>query len=281
MTLIKTALAAFSISVNPVLAGQIEKIASAGGDITEILFEFGVGDKVVAADTTSIFPEVVNSLPRVGYVRELSAEGVLATGADLLIGSDDMGPPAVMDNLAAAGMRIEFVAEGEGAARYTDKVKFIGDVLDMPERGEELVAAYMASLDAVQARVDALPRAPRAMLILSVRDGAPIVAGTNTTGNDIIEISGGENIATFEGWKPMNAEAIIASAPEIIILSTSHIERLGGLDVVMGRADIGATPAGGEKSYVALSPQLMLQFGPRSPLAMNDLVDAFENVVAN
>lgn len=281
MTLIKTAIAAFSISVSPVLAGQIEKIASAGGDITEILFEFGVGDKVVAADTTSIFPEIVNSLPRVGYVRELSAEGVLATGADLLIGSDDMGPPAVMDNLAAAGMRIEFVAEGEGAARYTDKVRFIGDVLDMPDRGEELVASYTASFEAVQERVEGLPRTPRAMLILSVRDGAPIVAGTNTTGHDIIEISGGENIATFEGWKPMNGEAIIAAAPEIIILSTSHIERLGGLDVVMGRADIGATPAGSEKSYVALSPQLMLQFGPRSPLAMNDLVDAFEDVVSN
>ncbi|MEM6594072.1 MAG: ABC transporter substrate-binding protein [Pseudomonadota bacterium] len=281
MKLIKTALAAFFVSASPVLADQIDKIASAGGDITEILFEFGVGDKVVAADTTSIYPDSVNDLPRVGYVRALSAEGVLATGADLLIGSDDMGPPAVMDNLAASGMRIEYAPEGVGAERYVDKVNFVGNVLNMAERGAEMIAEYKAAVAQVQDRVAELPRAPRAMLILSIRDGAPIVAGTKTTGNDIIEIAGGENVASFEGWKPMNAEAIIAAAPDVIVLSTSHLERMGGLDIVMDRPDIAATPAGASQTYVALNPQLMLQFGPRSPIAMNQLVDAFETIVAN
>ncbi|MEM8802954.1 MAG: ABC transporter substrate-binding protein, partial [Pseudomonadota bacterium] len=178
-----------------VFAGEIEKIASAGGDITEILFEFGVGEKVVAVDSTSIFPTSVTELPSVGYVRELSAEGVLATGADLLIGSDDMGPPAVMDNLAAAGMRVEYAPEGIGAARYPDKVRFVASVLGMEQRGNELIAAYEAELAKVASRREAMADAPRVLLILSVRDGAPIAAGTATTGHDIIEISGGENVA--------------------------------------------------------------------------------------
>lgn len=271
-------LATLTAFAQPVWAESIERIASAGGDITEILFEFGVGDKVVASDTTSIFPEAVNNLPRIGYVRELSAEGVLATGADLLIGSYDMGPPAVMDNLEAAGMRVEYAPDGDGAGRYADKVNFIADVLDMPERGAELITAYNAELDHIAKRAAALPAAPRVLLLLSVRDGSPIAAGVDTTGNDIIEISGGRNMATFAGWKPMNSEAIIAAAPDIIVMSTLHVERLGGVEVIMGREDIAATPAGANQNYVILSPQMMLQFGPRAPIAMNDLITAFERV---
>ena len=211
-------------------------------------------------------------------MRELSAEGVLATGADLLIGSYDMGPPAVMDNLEAAGMRVEYAPDGDGAGRYADKVNFIADVLDMPERGAELIAAYNAELGRIAKRAAALPAAPRVLLLLSVRDGSPIAAGVDTTGNDIIEISGGRNMATFAGWKPMNSEAIIAAAPDIIVMSTLHVERLGGVEVIMGREDIAATPAGANQNYVILSPQMMLQFGPRAPIAMNDLITAFERV---
>lgn len=264
-----------------VLADPFEKIASAGGDITEILFEFGVGDKVTAVDTTSIFPESVNALPKIGYVRALSAEGVLSTGADLLIGADDMGPPAVMDNLAAAGMKVAYAPKGTGAARYADKVNFVGNVLEMPERAAEMIAAYDAELAKVAERRARLDYTPKVLLILSVRDGAPIAAGRDTTGHDIITLSGGTNVADFEGWKPMNAEAIIAAAPDIIVSSTAHMERLGGIEVIMTRPDILATPAGANQMSLVLNPQLMLQFGPRSPRAMQDLLTAFEALGAD
>ena len=116
MKLALTLCATLALST-PAFEQEINTIASAGGDITEIPFEFGVGDRVVAVDSTSIYPEAVTDLASIGYVRELSAEGVLATGADLLIGADDMGPPATMDNLEAAGMRVEYAPEGTGAAR--------------------------------------------------------------------------------------------------------------------------------------------------------------------
>lgn len=270
------ALCATLAFAQPVAADQIDTIASAGGDITEILFEFGVGEKVVAVDSTSIFPDAVRDLASIGYVRQLSAEGVLSTGADLLIGSHDMGPPSTMDNLEAAGMRVEYAPNGNGSDRYIDKVNFVAGVLDMPARGAELIEAYQSDVAAVRARAAALDTAPRTLLILSVRDGAPIVAGRGTTGNDIVEIAGGQNVADFEGWKPMNAEAIITAAPEILVMSTSHVQRLGGIEEIMGREDIAATPAGAKQNYLLASSHLLLQFGPRSPIAMNDLVTAFE-----
>lgn len=259
---------------------DIEKIASAGGAITEILFELGLGDKVVAVDSTSVYPAKVQELPSVGYVRELSAEGVLATGADLMIGAHDMGPPAVMDNLAAAGMRVEHAPEGTGAQRYIDKVRFVAGVVGAEERGAELIAEYEAKVAAIAERKAQMQRAPKALVILSVRDGSPIAAGLETTGNDMVELTGGENVATFEGWKPMSAEAVIAAAPEVILLSSAHIERMGGIEAVMDLPSIKSTPAGENMSYAVLNSYMMLQFGPRSPLAMAEMIDTFETVVA-
>lgn len=274
-------IAATFVLIQSATAEGIDRIASAGGDVTEILFELGLGEKVVAVDSTSVFPESVGALPSVGYVRELSAEGVLATGADLLIGSYDMGPPAVMDNLAAAGMRVEFAPDGRGANRFVDKVEFISGIVGEETRGAELIADYQGKIASLEARRDTMERNPKALLILAVRDGAPIAAGRETTGNDMIEIAGGENVATFEGWKPMSSEAVIAAAPEIIFLSKVHIERMGGIDAVMALPSIKATPAGENQSYLELNAQMMLQFGPRSPTAMADMMSALEAILAD
>jgi len=276
-TLFLAGIAACVVASNA-LAVEPKKIASAGGDVTEIIFEMGAGDRVVAADTTSVFPELVNDLPKVGYVRELSAEGVLATGADVLIGSYDMGPPAVMENLEAAGMRVEYVPDGRGAQRYIDKVNYVAGVLGLEDRGAEMIAEYKAQIADIEARRDAMAATPKAMLILAVREGAPIAAGRETTGNDMIEIAGGQNVADYEGWKPMTAEAVIAAAPEIIFLSSIHVERMGGIEAVMDLPSIRATPAGANQSYVVLDSQLMLQFGPRSPKAMAEMLTALEAV---
>ncbi len=261
----------------PAAAEDFKAIASAGGDITEILFELGAGDKVVAVDTTSIFPPQVTELPSLGYVRMLSAEGVLAVGADLLVGADDMGPPEVLENLKSAGMHVEIVPEGTGAERFADKVTFVADLLDLEERGAQVVAEYNEAVDAVKARAAAMTDAPKVLMILSVREGLPIAAGTGTTGGDMIDITGAENVAAgFEGWKPMTAEAVIAAAPELIVLSTAHVERMGGIEGVMGMPAIASTPAGKNNAYVMLNAQKLLQFGPRAPEAMVELLDAYE-----
>ena len=42
-----------------------------GGDVTEIVFALGAGDRVIARDTTSEHPPQVTQLPDVGYLRLL------------------------------------------------------------------------------------------------------------------------------------------------------------------------------------------------------------------
>lgn len=264
----------------PAFADGINRIVSAGGDVSEILYELGVGDKVVAVDTTTVFPAPTDALPRIGYVRQLSAEGVLSMDADLLIGSHDMGPPAVMDNLEAAGMQVAFVPEGIGADRYPDKVRYIAEVVGEEARGAEMIANYETALASLTARVEALGRKPNVLLVLALTDGAPMAAGRGTSGSDMVDLVGGQNVADFEGWKPMTPESVVAAAPEIIFLSSFHVDGAGGSDAIMGLPSIQATPAGQNESFVVVNSQKMLQFGPRSPEAMDQMLTAIEAVVA-
>ena len=61
-----------------VTIGNTSRIVSVGGAITEILYALGLQDRIVGIDTTSLYPpQALGEKPNVGYMRQLSAEGVI------------------------------------------------------------------------------------------------------------------------------------------------------------------------------------------------------------
>ena len=57
-------------------------VVTVGGPVTEIVYALGEQDRIVARDTTSVYPPEANQLPDVGYMRRLSPEGVLSVNPD-------------------------------------------------------------------------------------------------------------------------------------------------------------------------------------------------------
>jgi ABC-type Fe3+-hydroxamate transport system substrate-binding protein len=65
----------------PVAISDATRIVSVGGAVTEILYALGLEQRVIAVDTTSLYPpRALAEKPNVGYMRQLSPEGVLALG---------------------------------------------------------------------------------------------------------------------------------------------------------------------------------------------------------
>ena len=96
-----------------VVAGQCgfgavaqDRIVSVGGDITEIIYPLGAGDRIVATDSTSVYPAAANDTPKVGYLRRLSAEGVLSVEPDLILISGAARPAEAVAQIRASGVRI-------------------------------------------------------------------------------------------------------------------------------------------------------------------------------
>ena len=80
------------------------RIVVAGADVTEIVFALDAQDHLVGVDQTSTWPPQAQDLPRIGYVRCLSAEGILSLDPDLLIAAHDAGPDLVLQQLQRAGV---------------------------------------------------------------------------------------------------------------------------------------------------------------------------------
>ncbi|MEM9403347.1 MAG: ABC transporter substrate-binding protein [Pseudomonadota bacterium] len=255
-------------------ADDASRIAVAGGSLTEILYFLDQQDRIVAVDSTSNFPEEASQFPSVGYVRALSAEGVLSLAPTLVLGEDDMGPPAVLSQLESTGVPSVMVPEVHTADGIVSKIRCVASVLGISEEAEVIIeselADELAALSEIQARQPG--RKPRGAVLLGLRDGSPLGAGANTSGNGLLEMAGAENVlAGFDGWKPLSLEAMIAADPEFIVIPTRGLDDAGGHSALLDQPGINLTTAARDGRLIDMDGMTMLGFGPRTLSAAVEL----------
>lgn len=261
-------LAAFTAS--PSAAGQPERVVSLGGAVTEIVYALGEQDRIVAVDTTSIYPEQATELPNVGYVRQLAAEGVLALDPDLILAIDGAGPASAVEVLKAGAVPFVDVPEAFSAEGVLQKVTVVGDALGVPDKAEALKAEIAADFKATAEAVSRAEEKPGVLFLLSAGSGRVLAAGSNSAADAAITLAGARNVfADFEGYKPVNAEALVAAAPDYILaMKRPGIEPLDDARALSG---IELTPAGKNNRFIAVDGQALLGFGPRTAATIRDL----------
>src|SRR3954467_5258444 len=132
------------------------RIVSIGGAITEILYALGFEDRLAGVDTTSLYPAAARDKPNVGYMRQLSAEGVLGLNPSLVLAAQGSGPKETMDVLEAAKVPLVLVPETFSEAGLIDKIRLVGHAMGADTRAECLAAAVsegLAQLRQLRARV--------------------------------------------------------------------------------------------------------------------------------
>lgn len=242
-----------------------QRVVVLGGGLTELVWALGAGAQVVGVDASSTAPAAAARLPQVGYYRQASAEGVLSLGPTLVIAHEDVGPPALVSQLRQAGVPTLRV-EGEASpAALLRRVELLSAALDRPQEGAALRARLVAELGALPPPAGAAPR----VLFLYARGGGVLnVAGQNTAAHAMIELAGGQNVfAAQQGYAPLSAEAALAAAPDVLLLTTGGLAALGGLEGLLATPGLGQTPAGRARRVLTVDDLTLLGFGPRAPAA--------------
>lgn len=248
---------------------QHRRIISVGGAITETVFALGAGDEVVAVDTSSIYPAAVHALPKVGYQRTLSAEGILALSPDLLIVSEEAGPPATLAQLENAGVKIVRMPNAKTIDEAADRILEVGKALDRP--AQAIAEKLRADAKAATARATA-SSGPTFALIYARGTGTLQVGGDDTAAVAMVTLAGGRNaITTISGFKPLSPEVLIAAAPEVLVIPERGLATIGGPAGLAASPGVSATPAGNARRFVAYDDLLLLGFGPRLPSAIDEL----------
>jgi iron complex transport system substrate-binding protein len=281
----RAALRAMSaVALLPLMRGwadaSVNRIVSIGGAVTEIVFELGHGGKIVAVDTTSTYPPDVSRLPNVGYMRALSAEGVLALNPNLILASADSGPPEVLSILGASDVPVTLVPARPTIEGIKEKVRVIAERLDDGPRGEALNQAIAARFADLAARVAKIPTRPRTLFILTLSDGRIMAGGAETAADKIIELAGGANVARdFNGYKNMSAEAIVAAAPEAILMMHGR-EHAKTPESLFSETPFATLPAARDRRLILMDGSYLLGFGPRTPDAARELARALHPALA-
>lgn len=277
------ALFAASFATAPSFAGDLHKFAdtsrlvSIGGSLTEIFYELGAEDALVARDQTALYPEAALSLPDVGYMRALAPEGVLSVNPTGLLVIEGSGPPEALEVLAHAGVEYQTVPEGYSAEGVLTKVRAVGQALGLDEQAEALAQKLEADFAALKARTDSIAAPKKVLFILSNQGGQIQASGTGTAANGIIALAGAENAITeYEGYRPLSEEAITAAAPDAILLMDRGGDHGATETDLLEHPAIALTPAGQNKAIYRMDGAYLLGFGPRTAAAASELADLLE-----
>ena len=267
------------VGVQPPAAAQ--RLVSLSGALTEIVYQLGAEALLVGSDTTSNFPDAANRMPKVGYVRQLAAEGVLSLKPDTVIGTTEAGPPVVLQQIAQAGVAIALVQSDHSWGEVLRKIRLVGAATGRHAQAEKLAQGLQTQWDATQAQVRAAVaagRSPRALFVLS-HSGTPQVSGQKTAGHALLQLGGASNVMQgFDGYRPLTAEAMAQAAPQVIVTTTQGLEAVGGEAKFWARPELALTPAFRHKTLIALEASQLLGFGPRLPQAIQALHQGLQAV---
>jgi iron complex transport system substrate-binding protein len=268
------------IFVLPVYAEETpQRIITIGGALTEIVYQLDSGDRLVGNDTTSYYPSEAESLPKVGYQRALSVEGILSLKPDLVIHTNEAGPKTVLAQLKAAKVNLIEIKSGRSVEDIMENINIIAEAIGKKEKASEVIASLQQKKKSLDEAVSKKTNKQKVIFILQHGGGAPMVAGTKTAADSIIKLSGAENVVTsYEGYKPLTPEAVITNKPDIILITEQGLQQAGGKNSLLKNNALALTPAGKNGNIIAMDSLLLLGFGPRTLDAANTLNQKFNNL---
>lgn len=251
----------------PMAGAAGRRIVSLGGTVTEIVYALQAGDRLVGVDDSSFYPPAAAKLPRVGYYRSFSVEGIASLRPDLILASDQAGPPHAMAQLRLLGKPIVILPSSPEVDALVQAIDRIAAALDLAPRGEQLARQVRDGV--ARATGHHRPeRAPR-VLLLSSHTGKLQAAGRDTAADAMLTLAGADNVfAGHNGYKAISAEAVAALKPDAIVTTTMSLRAVGGAAAFSAQPGIAVTPAARNGRVVVIDDLLLLGFGPRLPEAL-------------
>ena len=239
------------------LAAPEERVVALGGDVTEIVYALGAQPSLVARDSTSQWPAAATALPDVGYLRQLNAEGILATR-----------PTLVLKQLEQSNVRVVTIPASNDLNAIDEKVRVIAEATHREADGETLRATLRQEL----ATLPSSELNKRVLFILNHGGMAAMAAGQQTGADAAIRAAGLRNaMQGVNRYQPLSQEGIIASQPDLVVISQEGVKAMGGEANLWALPGLAQTPAGRNKQVLQVDDMALLGFSVRTPQAILQL----------
>ncbi|MDM1396976.1 ABC transporter substrate-binding protein [Myroides odoratimimus] len=253
----------------PVETTQVkERIISLNGAITETLVALGEKENIIAVDVTSTYPEDIKTTAQdLGHTSKISIESIMALKPTVIYATEKDLNDDFKSQLEKTKIRLEVIKQEFTLEGTKTLIKTVAQSLNNEN--------YQSLLDKIDQDLQDLPsfeNKPKVLFIYARGAATLLVAGDKTPVNNIVDLAGGQNAVTeFEDFKPLTPESLLNSNPDYILMFTTGLQSMGGIDGVLKIDGINKTNAGKNKKVIAMDGLLLSGFGPRVGQAAKEL----------
>ncbi|NRB38847.1 MAG: ABC transporter substrate-binding protein [Pseudomonadales bacterium] len=249
------------------------KVVVIDGSLTEIVYALNAESQIVAVDQTSVFPAQAKKLPNIGYMRALSAEGILSVQPKIVITTSSAGPILALESVKKAGVDVNIIANQYSVQGVMNKIDAVAKLLNKLDNAKQLKQSIQQALVPLQPVLQGQlhegdsNRKPRVLLFLGMQGNQLMAAGQHTQAQAMMDILHADNAASdFHGYKPMNKEAVLAAnADAIIVVTHTNMPE----DKIY--AQFSYTKAATDKRLLIADSSLLLGFSPRIAQALTKM----------
>jgi len=251
----------------------LNRTISAGGSITEIMYALGLQEQIIAVDSSSYFPAEVRNKPQVGYFRRLSAEGVLSTRPTRVVAANGAGPDEALQQIKAAGVEVKiFTQEIYTLDAWKAYLREIGGYFGKKAEANGIINRVEARLS--QLTADQEDSGKTAIFLMDVGDRGPVAAGYDTVPDMLFNLAGLDNIVDdYDGFKPFSAEQLISIQPDLIVMPSHVVAKMGGAEHICKIHVIAMTTARNGCQLLVMDALLALGYGTRIDEAVEVLLN--------
>jgi iron complex transport system substrate-binding protein len=250
-----------------------QRIASLAPSITPILFELGVGDKVVGVTSYDDYPYnftawfEAGNMTCIGGFSTPNLEAIATVNPDVIFSTDVND--ATVPQIRELGYKVIVLNAVSVEAVYND-IKMVGNATGTSDKANEVVTNLRSDISAIQEKIAAAGITDKPTVYYEVyRSSSGIMtAGSGTWLNDIFTLAGGENIFADlpQEFPYTSSEVIVQRNPSVIFLPTNmgkDTPSYGSVDDVKARDGWSAIDAIKNDRLYVIDQDIMSEPGVR------------------
>lgn len=195
---------------------SIEKIVSLSPAITEIIYTLHCEELLVGRTEFCKYPPECEEITNIGGISNLNIEAVVALSPDLVI-SGSMVTKKNITQLENMGIPVVCIKEKTTFDGLYQTISQLGEILNCKETADSINHTIQTQIHPLPLDTTEANR-PTMYYVVGYGNTGNFTAGGNSFINDIINLSGGTNIASkISGWS-FSTEALLDINPDYIII---------------------------------------------------------------
>lgn len=192
-------------------------VVSLSPGITEILFDLGVGDRLIGRTNFCNYPTEAKNIASIGGITDANLEKIISLRPEIVITSS-MVRKDLVENISKAGINIICLPERSNIEGVFRTLDILGQIFDKKEISDSLINNMKKELENIKQLHNNNSTKPSIYYVVGYGATGDFTAGKNTYINEIIELAGGINIANnISNWS-YSKEALFAKQPDYIIV---------------------------------------------------------------